>query len=64
MSRTIQYDIPRHILDREAAKRSDRVIQFVCGALAVLSLAAAAWLIPSLNEARKEHQLVINPEDA
>lgn len=62
MSRTIQYDIPRHILDREAARRSDRVIQFVCGALAVLCFVAAAWLVPSLNKSREEHQLVINPD--
>ena len=62
MSRTITYDIPRHILQREAAKRADRVVQLLFGLIAVLCLVGAALLIPSINEARKEHQLVIDPD--
>lgn len=62
MSGNIHYDIPRHILEREASKRNDRIIQFVCGSLAVLCLAGAALLIAPINEVRKNHQLVIDPD--
>ena len=62
MSRAITYDIPRHVLQREAAKRTDRVVQLLFGAIAVLGLVGAGLLIPSVNEARKEHQLVIDPD--
>ncbi|MCK4660267.1 MAG: hypothetical protein KAV82_12160 [Phycisphaerae bacterium] len=62
MSRMLGYAIPQHILDREAAKRSDRIIQLVCMTLAVLCLVGAALLVPSINRSRKEYQLVINPE--
>jgi len=62
LSRAIRFDIPRHILEREAAKRTDRIIQLVCGSVAVLCLVGAALLVPSINEARKEHQLVIDPD--
>jgi hypothetical protein len=57
-----RYAIPQHILEREAAKRSDRVIQFVCAALAGACLVGAAWLLGSINQTRKTRQLALDPE--
>ncbi|MFH0983316.1 MAG: hypothetical protein V2A79_17495 [Planctomycetota bacterium] len=56
------YEIPRYLLEREAAKRADRVIQLACGVLAVLCLTGAVLLIPSINSARTRYQLVLDPE--
>jgi hypothetical protein len=57
-----RYAIPQYVLEREAAKRSDRIVQVVCLALAGLCFGGAAWLLGPINEARTKHQLIVDPE--
>ncbi|MCP4593163.1 MAG: hypothetical protein GY842_20700 [bacterium] len=56
------FEIPQHIIDREAAKRSDRIIQVVCLAVAGLCVLGAAAVVPSVNAERQEYQLVVDPD--
>jgi hypothetical protein len=52
--------VPKYLLERERAQRSDRLIQVVAVVLGVLCLAAAAGLQRPINKQRNDLQLVTN----
>lgn len=54
--------VPKYLLEREQAQRSDRLIQVAAIVLGVLFLAAAAGLQRPINRQRDELQLVMNRE--
>lgn len=53
---------PEHLAARQAAQRRDRSIILGMVALSAACLVAAGFLVPPMNEVRRENQLVINPE--
>jgi len=62
MTRTVQYDIPEYLVKREAAKATDRTIQAVALAAAVVCVVIASLFVTRLDEMRKEAQLTLDPE--
>lgn len=62
MSRNTGYALPEHLAARRSAKRREWGVQ-ACGVLvAVACFVGAGLFIGPVNEIRKEHQLVIDPE--
>ena len=62
MSQTLGYTLPEHLQARRAAQRHERTVQITALIVMVACFSGALALLGPINEMRKEHQLVINPE--
>lgn len=62
MSRTLQYEIPEHLVARQEAKRGERVVQIAALSGAVACLVAASFFPAPIDAMRTEHQMTLDPE--
>jgi hypothetical protein len=59
----LQYALPEHLKARQEAQRSERVVQIVAMLSAVVCIVAAAMLTGPINDLRRKHQLIIDPQN-
>jgi len=62
MTQPLSYKLPEHLAARRSAERHEWVVQLIGVLVAVAALVGAGFLLPSINEIRRERQLVINPK--
>lgn len=62
MSETLSYALPEHLQARRAAQRHERTVQIIAVVTMLACFAGAVLLLRPINEMRKEHELIINPE--
>ncbi len=62
MSRTNSKDMPEYLAQRQAARRSERLVQVIALVVACGSLYGASRLVEPINKVRIDEQMVIDPE--
>ncbi len=62
MSETISYQLPEHLAARQKAMRKESTVQIIAITITILSFILAGLLIRPINDIRKKHQLVIDPD--
>ncbi len=62
MSRLLADQMPEYLAARQAARRSERIVQIVAVVLAIVAIIGAAKLVEPMNDIRLKEQMVIDPD--